>query len=373
MGNYYKPKRKGKNDREAERLVRKAASDWMGTKRGSDTVKPTTRLSKLADIWLAEERLRGKLAKSSLDLYERQLDHSKDKRTRSDAIKIKPTIGKLTVRESDTARMNEYMVKLMEAGHTSKAAQHWAILSGMFDVARRHGAIDINPMDGTLKPDRKDEEPEALEHDVFDAFMKQVAAWCRGEAVPGTPGWRSGPKRDERIYWVVQLFLETGVRPGELLGFRIADAELDHEVPGIWVRGKLVDMGKGKGWRWQQGTKTGSKGVRRLGLAPKGVEAVRKLLAYKIKSDDDLIIPSPRGKGWNPNNFNEVWRAVRGDNFKDITPTQIRHRVGTDVRQALGIKEAAAQLGNSEVVAAKHYAARNRVVDNREALSRRSA
>ncbi|WP_157552370.1 tyrosine-type recombinase/integrase [Nocardia uniformis] len=373
MGNYYKPKRKAKTEREAERLVRKAASDWMGTKRGSATVKPTTRLSKLADIWLAEERLRGKLAKSSLDLYETELNVSEDKRYRSDAIKIKPTIGKLTIREADTARMNEYMVKLMEAGHTSKAARHWAILSGMFNVARRHSVIDHNPMDGTLKPDRNTDEPKAIEHEVFDAFMAQVRDWCAGKDIPGTPGWSSGPKRDERIYWIVQLFMDTGVRPGELLGFRKQDAELEADVPGIWVRGKLEDMGKGVGWRWQAGTKTGPKGVRRLAVSDKGVEAIRKLLAYGIDSDDNLIIPSPRGKGWNPSNFRGTWRDVRGTSFTDITPTQIRHRVGTDVRKEAGIGAAAAQLGNSEVVANKHYAARDREVDNRDALKRKSA
>ncbi|MQY26670.1 hypothetical protein [Nocardia aurantia] len=96
-------------------------------------------------------------------------------------------------------------------------------------------------------------------------------------------------------------------------------------------------------------------------------------MAAGIESEDNLLIPSPRRKSWNPNNFNETWRAVRGDNFKHITPTQIRHRVGTDVRHAVGIEQAAAQLGNSPVAAAKHYAARNREVDNRASFERRTA
>ncbi|RJO72562.1 hypothetical protein D5S18_22625 [Nocardia panacis] len=120
-------------------------------------------------------------------------------------------------------------------------------------------------------------------------------------------------------------------------------------------------------------TDGGPASQRRLALSDRGIEAIRKLVAYGIESDDDLIIPSPRGKGWNPSNFRGTWRDVRGTSFTDITPTQIRHRVGTDVRKAAGIGAAAAQLGNSEVVANKHYAARDREVDNRTALRRKSA
>ncbi|MFI1916381.1 tyrosine-type recombinase/integrase [Nocardia sp. NPDC020380] len=336
-------------------------------------MKPTTRIATLADIWLAEVRLRGHLAPSTLAAYEYQLDRSGNRRTRPGTIKIKPTIGNLTVREANTARMNDYMVMLMERGHTAKAAQHWSILAAMFDTARRHGALDHNPMNGTLKPVRSHDDPHVLPHSVFDAFQEQVAAWCRGADIPGTLGPRNGHTRDDRIYWIIQLLRDTGVRPGELLGFRIQDLELDAAVPGIWVRGKIEDLGADVGWRWRPGTKTGSKGIRRLALTPRGIDAVRHLLAYGISSDDNLLIPSPRGKGWSLHNFEHLWRAVRGSTFTEITPTQIRHRVGTDVRDIYGIEAASAQLGNSPLVAARYYAARNLEVDNRAALEQTTA
>jgi hypothetical protein len=54
LGAYRKPKRTGRTEQEAVRQVRKAAAEWIGAKPGSHAVKPTTRLSTLADIWLAE-------------------------------------------------------------------------------------------------------------------------------------------------------------------------------------------------------------------------------------------------------------------------------------------------------------------------------
>lgn len=368
FGNKHRPRGRGRTPAEAIRDAQKKAMalSKIGAGTGGEW-RPTTKIRLALDMWLAEEQIKGRLEKSTLDKYEGEFDRATGKNADPSAIKLKPTIGNLSLQEATTPVMNRYMLLIMKR-YTSKAQMQWAILSGMFGMAVRMGAVTTNPMDNTAKPERKDDEPDALSHMVFEAFMEQVAAWCRGEDIPGTPGWRSGPKRDERIYWIVVLFLETGVRPGELLAFRKEDFEPDADVPGIWVRGKLAYFGAGQGWRWKKGTKTGPKGVRRLALAPRGVEAVQKLLACGIVSDDDLVIPSPKGKGWNPNNFGETWRAVRGDTFTDITPTQIRHRVGTDVRQSRGIEAAAEQLGNSPTVAAKHYAARNREVDNRDAI-----
>ncbi|BEK86331.1 tyrosine-type recombinase/integrase [Nocardia seriolae] len=264
--------------------------------------------------------------------------------------------------------MNEYMITLMERGHTAKATQHWIILSGMFDTARRHGAIDHNPMDATLRPARRLDEPHTLPHNVFDGFLRQVDTWCHDKAIPGRPARHGGTTRDARIYWTIQLLLDTGVRPGELLGLRIHDVELDVPTPGIWIRGKLENQGKGRGWRWQPGLKTGSKGIRRLALSSRGIRAIHELLAYGIPSEDNLLIPSRTGKGWSPNNFGRLWRTVRTDEFAAVTPTQIRHRVATDIRDINGIEAAAAQLGDSPLVVARYYAARNQHVDNRTAL-----
>lgn len=238
----------------------------------------------------------------------------------------------------------------------------------MFDTARRHGAIDHNPMDATLRPARRLDEPHTLPHNVFDGFLRQVDTWCHDKAIPGRPARHGGTTRDARIYWTIQLLLDTGVRPGELLGLRIHDVELDVPTPGIWIRGKLENQGKGRGWRWQPGLKTGSKGIRRLALSSRGIRAIHELLAYGIPSEDNLLIPSRTGKGWSPNNFGRLWRTVRTDEFAAVTPTQIRHRVATDIRDINGIEAAAAQLGDSPLVVARYYAARNQHVDNRTAL-----
>ncbi len=167
--------------------------------------------------------------------------------------------------------------------------------------------------------------------------------------------------------------MDTGARPGELLGFRIQDTELDATVPGIWGRGKLEDLGDGHGCRWQPRLKTDTKGKRRLALSATGTHAVGELLAYDIDSPDNLLIPTRHGQGWNPNNFARLWRTIRGNAYAAITPTQIRHRIATDIRDAKSIEAAAAQLGNSPLVAARYYATRNPEVDNCTALRNRLA
>ncbi|NKX90161.1 hypothetical protein [Nocardia coubleae] len=47
--------------------------------------------------------------------------------------------------------------------------------------------------------------------------------------------------------------------------------------------------------------------------------------------------------------------------------------MATDVRDIYGIEAAAAQIGDSPLVAARYYAARNAEIDNRAALGRRPA
>lgn len=63
---------------------------------------------------------------------------------------------------------------------------------------------------------------------------------------------------------------------------------------------------------------------------------------------------------------------MRAEKFTAVTPTQIRHRVATDIRDINGIEAAAAQLGDSPLVTARYYAARNQQVDNRSALEQTS-
>ncbi|WP_330253395.1 hypothetical protein OG874_01930 [Nocardia sp. NBC_00565] len=98
------------------------------------------------------------------------------------------------------------------------------------------------------------------------------------------------------------------------------------------------------------------------------MQATRQLLACDIPSEDNLLLPSRNGKGWSPTNFGRLWRSARAEKYAAITPTQIRHRVATDVRDINGIEAAAAQLGDSPLVTARCYAARNQHVDNRTAL-----
>ncbi|WP_051026884.1 tyrosine-type recombinase/integrase [Nocardia higoensis] len=206
-------------------------------------------------------------------------------------------------------------------------------------------------------------------------FRAQVRAWARGEAVPGTPAYTSGPARDWTVVWVVDLITGTGMRPHEVFAVLLDDIDLDATDPYLDVTGTLIEVkGAGAGgWVRKPAPKTDN-GWRRILLPDYTVvslrEAIKDLEVFGQPNPMGLLFPARNGSVRNPNNFGRTWRAARGENFAWVTPRTFRKGVATAVDHASGDPERAArQLGNTREVAKTHYIdVPETVPDNRAVL-----
>ncbi len=110
-----------------------------------------TRLTDLADLWLAELELDENIDPQTIAGYRKEIKVSTDKRANPKTVKIKSPkvgIGDLMVWEATTSRLDLYLKSIVAAGHKRKARIHKVILAGMLGLAVRHDAIPVNPFQG---------------------------------------------------------------------------------------------------------------------------------------------------------------------------------------------------------------------------------
>ncbi|MFC8045357.1 tyrosine recombinase XerC [Nocardia sp. NPDC057353] len=342
-----------------------------------ERITRTTKLIVLAAELLEELRADDAYTEGNIEDYRREIYVSTDRRANKATVKIENSLGNLQIWQATSGELNRHLKRLTALGLRRKAKQHKIILRAMMQIAVRHGVIDVNPVDGVSPFIRRRTSARGKVHDhaSLPAFRAQVRAWARGEAVPGTPAYVSGPARDWTVVWVVDLITGTGMRPHEALAVLLDDIDLDATEPYLDVTGTLIEVkGAGAGgWVRKPAPKT-ENGWRRIRLPDYTVEAVREatkdLEVAGTPNPDGLLFPARNGSVRNPNNFGRIWRAARGENFAWVTPRTFRKGVATAVDHAYEDTERAArQLGNTREIAATHYIDRPETVpDNRAVL-----
>ena len=170
-----------------------------------------------------------------------------------------------------------------------------------------------------------------------------------------------GPRKSKDLVDKVDLFIATGLRPGELLGLLWEDVNFEVEPPTVEVTGTIKRTSK-DGLHRQAYPKS-EHGKRILGLPP---FAVRMLAARKLAEDPGsnpmgLIFPSQSGTVPDPGNFRRQWREARGEEFGWVKPSSFRKAVATLIEREAGSLVASRQLGHSsDAVTLRHYIERNR-------------
>ncbi|MEV0358146.1 hypothetical protein AB0H71_19060 [Nocardia sp. NPDC050697] len=342
-----------------------------------ERITRNTKLIALAEELLEELRADDAYTEGNIEDYRREIYVSTDRRANKATVKIENSLGNLQVWQATSGELDRHLKRLTALGLRRKAKQHKIILRAMLQIAVRHGVIDVNPVDGVSPFTRRRTLARGKVHDLasLPEFRAQVRAWARGEAVPGTPAYVSGPARDWTVVWVVDLITGTGMRPHEALAVLLDDIDLDATEPYLDVTGTLVEVkGSGAGgWVRKPAPKTDN-GWRRIRLPDYTVEslraAIKDLEVVRQPNPMGLLFPARNGSVRNPNNFGRIWRAARGENFAWVTPRTFRKGVATTVDHAYGDPERAArQLGNTREVAATHYIDRPETVpDNRAVL-----
>ncbi|MEU4811837.1 tyrosine-type recombinase/integrase [Nocardia fluminea] len=336
----------------AEDALRRALAERTGA-RGT-LITRETKLTELADLWLAEKALQEGVTPQTLDLYRREIDVSTDKRAKPDAIKIKSALGGLRVWEASTSRLDAHIKRIALNGHREKARRQRVILSEMMGMAVRHDAIDRNPVREVADLPRKHSKPRSADMATLAQLRAQLTDWVNGAPLDGSAGYTYGPKRNQRVLDVVDVELGTGPRPGETLALRWSDVDLESQPPRITFAGTIVRL-KGKGLIRQPRTKTDS-GYRTVLIPPFVVETLRRVRSEAVPNDLDLVFPNRDGGIWDPHNFNRLWKQARGEKFAWITAKTFRKTVATMIATVHSPEDAARQLGHSgDAVTRRHY------------------
>ncbi|WP_067844481.1 site-specific integrase [Nocardia lijiangensis] len=346
---------------------------------GGARITRNTKLIDLAAELLAELANDDSYTEGNIEDYRREIYVSTDKRANPKTIKIENSVGHLQVWQATTGELDRHLKRLVALKLRRKAKQHKIILRAMMAIAVRHGALETNPIDGVAPFTRRKNQARGKVKDqrALPAFRAQVRTWARGEAIPGTPAYRSGPKRDWTLVWVIDVITGTGMRPHETFALLLDEVDMSAPDPYLDVTGTLIEVrGKGRGgWERKPVPKTDNS-WRRVLLPPHSVEAITDTVADLEASGRPnpmrLLFPSRVGTPRSPTNFGRIWRAARGTEFEWVTPRTFRRGAGTEVDHAYDDpRRAARQLGNTEAVARKHYIdIPETVPDNRDVLER---
>ncbi len=271
--------RTGNTASEASAKLAEAMRDFREAPPDSPITRATT-LTELATELLVSMAMDPACSPGLIESYRREIEVSRDKRANPNTIKIENTVGRLQIWQATTGELDRHLKRLVALGLRRKARQHKIILRALMQIAVRHDVIAINPVDGVdgFRRNRRPVRGKVTDMAALPAFRAQVRAWARGDEIPGTPGYRSGPPRDWTIVWVVDVITGTGMRPYEVFAILLNDINLDTPDPYLDVTGTLVEARKCPGgWMRQSATKSHN-GWRRILLPPHTVTAIREAI-----------------------------------------------------------------------------------------------
>ena len=254
---------------------------------------------------------------------------------------IIPGMGAWRLWEATTGRCEAFLTTL-QATAPSMASQSRVVLSLMLGLAVRYDILDTNPVREVMMQQGEKKHVSALTVEEVQELRRHIAQWASDK-----PGRAS-------TLDAMDMFLATGLRPGELLALQFSDVD--------WHKGTIAVTGTVKrdsvnGLHRQAFPKSES-GKRVLTLPLFGVELLRR---RKATTSGDLIFPNRNGDPIEPANFRRLWREARGETWAAVKPSSFRKAVATLIERESGSLIAARQLGHSsDAITKKHYIERNR-------------
>jgi integrase len=166
---------------------------------------------------------------------------------------------------------------------------------------------------------------------------------------------------------IADLFIATGLRPGELLGLLWSD--IDFKARTLTVTGTLVTDSVNGFHR--KPTPKSEAGERTLVLP----EFVWPMLARrKLAAENEKVFPGRGGVWRRPPNFHTTWKAARGEEWASVKQKDFRTAVATLIARESGSLAAAGQLGHSsDAVTTKFYIERQKTTQDNSAVLDRKA
>ena len=242
-------------------------------------------------------------------------------------------------------------MKNVAVDHPATARHSKIVLTGIIGLAVRHDALHSNPIRdvGPIKLAVKN--VKALSVRDVQKLRTVIGTWQEDPDHQGRP-------RATDLLEVLDIFLATGARIGEVLAIRWQDIDLHAEPPTITISGTVV-MERGRGAYRQDHPKTKA-GFRTMKVPPFAAQTLHRKFAAEQPKPEDMLFPSSTGTVRSPHNFRRQWRDARaGSAYEWVTPHVFRKSVATLIDQEYSSKHAAAQLGHSgTAITEKHYIAK---------------
>ncbi|MFB9164123.1 tyrosine-type recombinase/integrase [Arthrobacter psychrochitiniphilus] len=158
---------------------------------------------------------------------------------------------------------------------------------------------------------------------------------------------------------MMDFFIATGVRPGELFAVRWDDLDLTATPPTVFINATVIR--KRTGSARIQGHPKSQHGVRHLAIPAFLVEQLllrrNRQKQSGVSNPLDLIFPSSTGTTVDPNNVGKLWRKVADRaGYEWVTFKTFRKATSTRIARTLGPEAAAYQAGHSKIsMTQKHY------------------
>jgi integrase len=327
--------RQGPTGRRAEDALVEHLRDRVRT-HGSDLTSES-KVAELAEQWVAVLEKLGR-APSTVQQYKLSLE-----------VNVLPALGGVRLREATVPVIDRVVETLSARRGPGAAKTARVVLTAMFSLAVRRGAVATNPVREAQSVRIERKEVQVVTLDQVRALQVDLRKWDAG--LDG-----AGRVRTTDLAEPTDMLLGTGIRTGELVALRWSDLDLDVDVPIVTIQATAVQLDN-VGLIRQERPKSDS-GFRKLQL-PTFVWEM--LVRRRERAYSDWVFPSSTGTLRSPANLRRQWREFKlaNDYPMWLTPKTFRKTVATAIRDGVDIESAGAQLGhsNSEVTR-KFYAAR---------------
>lgn len=257
-------------------------------------------------------------------------------------------LGDLTVQHAQSRL--EALVDPVTLKGAAAAKQAKNLLLRAIADAQRLGQITGNPIQAVQLPTKGRRPVQAPTSAALEAW-RAAFVWYFDDNQGATT-----KKMDERVRWVTELLLATGMRVGEAMALRWKD--IDFQSGRVKITGTLVENGA----LARQGYPKTESSTGSLALPEKTVGMLIKLHSQsKWKAAESPVFATRTGNFAAPTAIRRSLRRLSelypgGLPMPDLAPHDLRRAVGTHVATVAGIEAASKQLRHaSPTTTIAHY------------------
>jgi integrase len=268
----------------------------------NDIITINATVADLADYWLQELRVDGRLERTTVNEYERIL------RTL-----VLPRLGGQHLGELTTEQFNEILLDL-GARSLNRQRKAKVVTGAMLDAAVALGALERNPVRGSLSISRPRSKAAPLSAGEVDEVRAALRTWLTKN--------RPGPKASEDMADIIELMMATGARIGEVLALRWRDIDLG--VRTVEINATI---------KTESGLGTYRKSllpIRLVALPEPAVLVIDRRRGRAAESVSDAVFPTRNGTWQQVNNVERRWRQIRHEaGLEWMTPDLFRRAAPT--------------------------------------------